>query len=69
VLHIRFVRAEGGIVNGRLEPYRDPQCGCQLTTVFRGMLKGDTLSGSFRSWHEEMQRWTEGTWRTVRKAK
>lgn len=69
VLNIRFIRAEGGIVNGRLEPYRDPQCGCQLTTVFRGILKGDTLSGSFRSWHEEMQRWTEGTWHTVRKAK
>ncbi len=66
LLRITFVWAEQGIVSGRLDPYRDPDCGCLLTTTFRGTLTGDTLSGRFASWHEEMAHRTEGTWRAVR---
>lgn len=67
VLPITFVWARGGEVWGRLNPYRDPDCGCLLTTTFRGTLVGDTLRGTFSSWHEEMARRTEGEWRVVRR--
>jgi hypothetical protein len=66
-LSITFVRVSRGVVSGRLDPYRDPECGCRLTTTFLGRLSGDTLSGTFTSRHEEMQRTVEGQWRAVRK--
>lgn len=48
VLAIAFVHAEGGTLTGRLEPYRDPECGCPLTTVFTGTLaEPDVIRGSF----------------------
>ena len=67
ILTITFVRATAGTVSGRLDAYRDPQCGCRLTTTFTGELRGDTLSGRFSSWHEEMQHRTEGHWKVIRK--
>src|SRR5690242_8046687 len=36
VLRIHFVRKEGGSVNGGLDPYRDPECDCTVTTLFTG---------------------------------
>src|SRR3954469_14553348 len=36
VLKIRFVRKEGGSLNGTLDPYNDPDCGCPVTTTFQG---------------------------------
>jgi hypothetical protein len=67
ILTITFVQAVAGTVTGRLDPYRDPQCGCSLTTTFIGKLQGDTLSGTFTSWHQEMQRRTEGEWKAIRR--
>lgn len=47
---IRFVRVEGGHVVGTLDPYRDPDCGCQLTTTFRGeFTDAGTITGTFTS--------------------
>jgi hypothetical protein len=68
VLTITFVQAVAGTVTGRLDPYRDPQCGCSLTTTFIGKLQGDTLSGTFTSWHQEMQKRVEGEWNALRKS-
>ena len=48
VLKIHFVRKEGGSVNGTLDPYRDPDCGCPVTTTFQGMFRdARTIEGTF----------------------
>ena len=47
VLTVRFARLSGGLLNGQLDPYWDPDCSCQAVTVFRGRLSGDTLKGTF----------------------
>jgi hypothetical protein len=47
VLTIRFAHLTGGLLNGQLDPYWDPDCKCQAVTVFRGRLSGDTLKGTF----------------------
>jgi hypothetical protein len=48
VLKIHFVRKEGGAVNGTLDPYRDPDCGCLVTTTFQGTFRdARTIVGTF----------------------
>lgn len=47
VLTIPIAQVSGGLLYGRLDPYWDPDCGCEALTVFRGRLSGDTLQGSF----------------------
>lgn len=44
---IQFVHASDGTVDGRLEPYWDPDCQCEAITTFRGRLRGDRLEGTF----------------------
>lgn len=48
-LFIRFVVVKDGEVVGVLEPYKDPACGCTLTTTFYGRLDGEEIKGTFRS--------------------
>ena len=49
-LPISFVRATDGRVEGRLAPYRDPDCGCLLTTSFIGrLIDASTFEGTFTS--------------------
>ena len=66
-LTIRFVRVQGDTVSGRLEPYRDPTCGCRLVTTFRGRLRGNQLRGSYESLHEESGKTVTGKWEAERK--
>jgi hypothetical protein len=66
-LTIRFVRVTGGEISGELDRYRDPECGCLLRTLFRGSLKGDTLSGRYESLHEGGESPATGRWRAVRR--
>jgi hypothetical protein len=66
-LTIRFVRVRGGEVTGRLDPWRDPACGCRVVTTFRGSLKGNRLSGRYDSYHEESGRTVTGKWKAERK--
>ena len=66
-IQIKFVRVSGGQVSGALDPYTDPNCGCQLHTTFIGRLVGDTLSGTYTSRHVETQEVQKGRWRVVRK--
>jgi hypothetical protein len=48
VLKIHFVRKEGGSVNGTLDPYRDPDCDCPVTTTFQGVFRdARTIAGTF----------------------
>lgn len=48
-LFIRFVVVKDREVVGVLEPYKDPACGCTLTTTFHGFLEGEEIKGTFRS--------------------
>lgn len=65
---IAFVRAENRMVEGRLAPYRDPDCGCMLTTTFTGRLVSpNQFEGTFVSLHAEMGRETRGWWRATRR--
>ena len=69
LLTIRFVFVSDGEVRGVLDPYRDPDCGCTLTTTFRGMVQGDVIEGSFVSEGEGMHHLpARGRWRVVRTA-
>lgn len=52
LLHeVRFhsMRISGQRVEGTVEQYRDPDCGCDLETSFKGELTGDRISGIFTS--------------------
>lgn len=51
VLSIRFVALRGDqtTVVGALEPYRDPECSCLLSTSFVGRMDGDRIEGTFIS--------------------
>ena len=48
-LTIRFVRIAGDSVSGVLDPYTAPDCGCVLTTTFRGRVQGGRIEGTFES--------------------
>jgi len=69
-LKIRFVRMEGGHVFGTLEPYREPDCGCEVTTTFEGRFSDtNTIRGTFitrgiRITHQP----TQGRWTVARTA-
>lgn len=39
--------ADDGSVKGTIKPYTDPQCECQVTTEFNGVLDGDRIEGTF----------------------
>lgn len=65
VLTIRFVRMEGSHLVGTLDKYRDPDCGCELTTTFHGQFTdAGTITGTFTSTGSAMShlpssgRWT-----------
>lgn len=67
-LPIAFVHAMDGTVEGRLAPYRDPDCGCMLTTVFTGRLVDpNTFEGRFVSIHRETGHEARGWWRVRRR--
>lgn len=68
LIGITFVAIRGGLVEGQLEPYRDPDCGCRLMTRFNGTLRGDTISGTYTSRHLEGGAITHGQWRVTRYA-
>lgn len=48
VLKISFIRKEGLKVAGNLDPFRDPECACQVTTTFEGAFTdSNPIEGSF----------------------
>ena len=50
VLSIHFVQKQGGSVHGTLDPYRNPECECVLTTTFDGSFKDrTTIEGTYSS--------------------
>lgn len=68
-LSIRFVFVSNTEVSGVLDPYRDPDCGCTLTTTFRGTINGDVIEGTFHSEGSGMGHLPQnGQWRVKRRA-
>lgn len=66
-LSIRFVFVSESEVSGVLNPYRDPVCGCTLTTTFRGTITGDVIEGTFHSEGSGISHLpTDGRWRVKR---
>jgi len=47
MLRAHFVTVDGDIIRGELEPYIAPDCNCVVTTVFRGVLRGDRIEGQY----------------------
>lgn len=67
ILTVGFVRAAGGTVFGRLDPYHDPVCGCEMNTTFTGHIKGNLIEGTYISEHINGGDRAEGLWRVVRR--
>jgi len=70
VLTIRFVRMEGSHLIGTLDKYRDPDCGCELTTTFHGQFSdAGTITGTFTSTGSTMGHFpSSGRWTVKRTA-
>lgn len=68
VLKISFIRKEGGNLSGTLEPYRDPECACTVTTTFQGTFRdARTIEGTFSTVPSQPGGVvTGGTWRVTR---
>lgn len=68
VLSIRFVTKQGGNVSGTLDPYRDPDCACIVTTTFDGSFRdGSTIEGTYSTVPSVPGgSVTGGTWRVTR---
>lgn len=69
LLPISFVRVSARVVSGTLAPYPSPDCGCTLSTVFRGTLGADRIEGTFVTSHSDhMAPQQKGTWWVARKS-
>jgi hypothetical protein len=49
VFKISLMRIDGDTVVGRIEPYLDPLCNCQIASTFKGLLQGRTIAGRYSS--------------------
>ncbi|HEX3129158.1 MAG TPA: hypothetical protein VH394_17625 [Thermoanaerobaculia bacterium] len=67
-LSVRFVVIEDGVVSGTLEPYKDPDCDCFVSTTFTGRVHGDVIQGTFVSHGGPGGSTREGRWKVTRKA-
>jgi hypothetical protein len=67
-LSIRFIVIEDGMVSGTLEPYRDPDCDCLLSTTFTGRVHGDVIQGTFVSHGGPGRVTQDGRWKVTRKS-
>jgi len=47
VLNIDFVGSSDGKITGKMVPYTDPDCQCDVETSFNGTVKGDVMSGTY----------------------
>lgn len=69
-LSIRFVLVNDTEVAGVLNPYKDPDCGCTLTTTFEGMLRDNVIAGTFHSEGSNLGHIPQdGRWRVKRVAR
>jgi len=71
VLKIRFIRKEGGDVNGALDPYHDAECDCTVTTTFQGRFTDSaTIEGGYTTVRAKPGAdIIRGTWKVTRTKK
>jgi hypothetical protein len=67
LLKISFVYAEGEEVTGRLDPYEDPITSERLRTTFRGIRRGDQITGTYTTLTEGSSRVVTGSWSVERR--
>jgi hypothetical protein len=67
VLSISFVSASGGVVKGTMDPYRDPDCDCEVQTTFVGKVAGNVIEGTFTTSPSGAGPITAGRWSITRK--
>jgi hypothetical protein len=46
-LKIQFISISHDKVSGKIDPYTDPQCQCQVQTEFDGTVAGNAIEGTF----------------------
>jgi hypothetical protein len=68
VIAIKFVTISGNLVRGTMAGYTDPLCECKARTVFDGALLGDTIRGTYRTYHPELHDSHDGVWSVRRSA-
>jgi len=68
VLTIHFVRKEGSNVVGTLDPYRDPECTCEVSTTFQGAFRDrSTIEGTYTTVPSAPgSKVTSGAWKVTR---
>jgi hypothetical protein len=71
VLKIHFVRKQGGDVNGALDPYKDAECDCTVTTNFQGKFTDPTtIEGGYTTVRAKPgSDIIRGTWKVTRTKK
>ena len=69
LLTISFVEVMEGKVKGELTPYWDPEMQRRMNTIFEGIVKGDTIQGTFESRMEQSPIYFYGEWKVSRKKK
>jgi hypothetical protein len=66
-LKLRFIRLGDGRVTGTLEPYKDPDCDCQVTTTFEGKFYGtNTIEGTYVTTGTVLHQQTSGRWKVTK---
>lgn len=67
-LKIKFVSVGGTKITGKIGPYEDPSCKCQVETTFHGTVRKAKIDGAFVTAVLGANRKQDGSWQVVRKA-
>jgi hypothetical protein len=67
-LKVSFVQVQRGSVSGKMAPYTDPQCSCEVQTEFLGTVEGNTIEGTYVTSIPGTGRTQKGAWTVTRQA-
>jgi hypothetical protein len=65
-LQISFVAVQKGQISGKIQPYTDPSCTCQVETEFLGDVVGNIIDGTFTTKVVANGVEQHGTWKVTR---
>lgn len=66
-LGIELVQVQDGLITGKIEPYLEPQCDCQVVTEFSGNMIGDYIDGTYVTRGLDKPVEQRGSWSMARK--